>query len=82
MDEILEMIGRQGGSSIIESTKQNSDFMKEKGGLGIGMIMLQAHDFCDIVKVTLPTPAAAKAAQETDDWGDNWVEGLRLAVSL
>ncbi|KAG6874458.1 hypothetical protein C0995_010366 [Termitomyces sp. Mi166 len=82
MDETLQMIGPQGGPSIIESTKQNSAHMKAKGGSGIGMIMLQAHGFCDIVKVTLPTPAATKAAQEADNWGENWVEGFRLATSL
>ncbi|KAG5651168.1 hypothetical protein H0H81_009632 [Sphagnurus paluster] len=81
MQETLQMIGTysnpfpcpHGGASIIESAKSDSSFMKAKGGLGVVMVMLQAYGYVDIVKVVLPSASVVKAAQQADNWGDQWV---------
>ncbi|RDB16942.1 hypothetical protein Hypma_002611 [Hypsizygus marmoreus] len=80
MEETRQMLGRRGAADVLKSAQEASNFMKQKGGLGVAIILMQAHDAVDIVKVTLPSPAAAKLSQETDNWGEDWVERFRMAV--
>jgi hypothetical protein len=50
--------------------------MKKKGGLGVATLLIKAHDVIDVVKVILPSAAAAKQAQAANDWGELWVRHL------
>jgi len=47
--------------------------MEKKGCLGIAAVLLQANNTIDMVKIVLPSPAAARHVKEADNWGEEWV---------
>jgi len=75
----LILLGQNGGAGILESSKA-ANFHMKTGGLGVAILLMKAHDVVDVVKVILPSAVVVRQAQGTNDWGELWVEGLRLAL--
>ncbi|PPR07422.1 hypothetical protein CVT26_013738 [Gymnopilus dilepis] len=82
MSETREMLENLGGNAILDTFKTANEHMRTKGGLGVAVLMLKAHDIVDLVKIILPSPSATKHVQENDNWGGNWLEKLRIAVEM
>lgn len=76
-DEANDMLAASGGGAILQANLASHEQMKKKGSLGVAPIVLQANGLVDIVNILLPSPAAAKTAQASMDWGPNWV-GLSI----
>jgi len=74
--------GAIGGNSIVDSFKDANVHMKNKGGLGVTSILLQAGDVVDFVKIVLPSPAVTKHQQEEDNWGEEWVSFSQLSMKV
>ncbi|KAF9566779.1 hypothetical protein CPC08DRAFT_740556 [Agrocybe pediades] len=82
LEEARQMLGYAGGKSILDSFQDANVHMKKKGGLGVTAVMLQAGDVVDFVKILLPSPAATKHQQDSNNWGEDWLQRLRVAVEL
>lgn len=71
------MLGAQGpqGLQMLENARQNSEFMRKKGGLGLARLLLMENDkkMVDFTTIVLPSRENARLAQEKDDWGEDWV---------
>lgn len=74
-DEATSMLSTAGGAAILESNWKSHEHMKKKGGLGVSPVILKTGDVVDIVNITLPSHAGAKAAVASKDmdWGEEWV---------
>jgi len=72
--------GSVGGTSLLDNIKEANLHMQKKGGLGIATILVKVYDIVDLVKIVLPSPTAAKLAQDSDNWGEDWLNRLRLVV--
>lgn len=66
----------------MDSIKEANLHMRKKGGLGVATILMKVHGFVDLVKVVLPSPSAAKLAQDSDNWGEDWVRSCSNAQNL
>lgn len=85
MDEARSMLGGMpNGIQLLEQSKENHEYMKMKGGLGIATLLLMAHKMVDLTRVVLPSQETARTMQRVDDWGQNWVNVLtqRLEFSI
>lgn len=81
--EARDMLGAQGpqGLQMLENARQNSEFMRKKGGLGLARLLLMEEEkkMVDFTTIVLPSKENARMAQEKDDWGEDWVSfGIML----
>lgn len=60
---------------MLENAKQNSEFMRKKGGLGLARLLLMEEEkkMVDFTTIVLPSKENARLAQEKEDWGEDWV---------
>lgn len=80
MDEARSMLGGMpNGIQLLEQSKENHEYMKKKGGLGIATLLLMAHKMVDLTRVVLPSQETARTMQRVDDWGQNWASNHMLS---
>ncbi|THH21317.1 hypothetical protein EW146_g188 [Bondarzewia mesenterica] len=86
MDEARDMLHMMpNGIQLLESGKENHEFMKKKGSLGIATLLLMANKVVDITRIVLPSQQVAQTMQQADNWGQDWfvlTKVMRLAMHL
>jgi hypothetical protein len=76
MDQFKEILVAQKSESVFKSYQAAHAHTIAKGGLGIGIMMLKLGNISDVVQVTMPSAAACKALDDSQDWGVNWVRRI------
>ncbi|TFK20960.1 hypothetical protein FA15DRAFT_672999 [Coprinopsis marcescibilis] len=80
--KILDRFVGDGGKPIFDSSKEESEFLKKKGGLGICTVIMIMQNLWEVVKIILPTPRDTTLRQMLNNWGDDWVWHLSAAVDV
>jgi hypothetical protein len=57
-----------------DAWKMGHEEMVARGGLGEGVMVLQAGGLFDVLQLGIPSPADCRRLLDlAEDWGDNWV---------
>ncbi|TFY59252.1 hypothetical protein EVG20_g7858 [Dentipellis fragilis] len=66
----------------LESNRMSHEEVKQNGGIGVATMLLILQDLglSYVVSTALYRPEGARKAQQAEDWGEDWLERLAMAL--